>query len=405
MSERIILHVDMDAFFAAVEQRDHPEYRGKPLIVGADPQGGKGRGVVSTCSYEARKYGVHSAMPVSQAYKLCPQGIYIAPHGRLYSRVSREIFKILYEFSDLIEPISIDEAFLDVTGSIRLYGEGKEIAKKIKQRIYEAEELTASVGVAPNKYLAKIASDLEKPDGLVFVDPDNIADFLNPLPISRLWGAGKQTQKILLKMGIKTIGDLAAYPQDVLKKKLGKVGDHFYRLAHGIDERQVHTGEEIKSVSNEHTFGKDTLDGTYVRSTMAALCEKVAYRLRSKSLKGRTIHLKLRYDDFSTITRNKTINRHTNETDIINKIITELFNKNYAAGRKIRLIGVGVSGFNKRSVDQLSLFDAPVKKIEKLDNLEDMIKKRFGNKSISRADSLKLGNGEKYIREDWKDDE
>ena len=190
--KRIILHVDMDAFFAAVEQREHPEYFGKPLIVGADPIKGKGRGVVSTCSYEARKFGVHSAMPISQAYKLCPHGIYVPPNGALYSQVSKDIFKLFFEFTDLVEPLSIDEAFLDVSGCIRLFGSAKQIGKKLKYRIYETLALTASVGIAPNKFLAKIASDLEKPDGLVIVEEDKIQEFLNPLVLNRLWGAGKK---------------------------------------------------------------------------------------------------------------------------------------------------------------------------------------------------------------------
>ena len=389
---RTILHVDMDAFFAAVEQRDHPEYRGKPLIVGADPLGGKGRGVVSTCSYEARKYGVHSAMPIRDAYKLCPHGIYVWPNGHLYSLISKEIFNILYEFTDKVEPLSIDEAFMDVSGSIRLFGDGPKIARMIKNRIFEKQQLTASVGVAPNKYLAKIASDLEKPDGLVVVFPDRINEFLHPLPISRLWGAGKQTQQVLLKMGIKTIGDLAAYPEDVLKKKLGKTGDHFYRLAHGIDSREVHTSEIVKSVSNEHTFFKDIKDGETLRKRLSALCEKVGYRLRKSSLSGKTIHLKLRYYDFSTITRNRTLSAATNETQLIHKIITELFEKNYIPGRNVRLIGVGVSGFDTVFSQQLSLFDNQKKKYKELDHIEDIIKARFGSTAIKRANSIGTRN-------------
>ncbi|MCB0282442.1 MAG: DNA polymerase IV [Calditrichaeota bacterium] len=387
-SQKTILHVDMDAFFAAVEQRDNPEYRGKPLIVGADPQGGKGRGVVSTCSYEARKFGVHSAMSIRDAYKLCPHGIYVWPNGHLYSIVSKEIFKILNEFTDLVEPLSIDEAFMDVTGSIRLFGEGAKIARLIKERIKQKEDLTASVGVASNKYLAKIASDLEKPDGLVVVEPDKINEFLHPLPISRLWGAGKQTQKALLNMGIKTIGDLAIYPEEILHKKLGKLGDHFYRLAHGIDEREVHTGDSVKSVSNEHTFSRDLKDSEDLRKRISALCEKVGYRLRKAGLKGRTIHLKLRYSDFSTITRNKTMPTTTDETSQIYNVIIQLFDQNYIDGREVRLIGVGVSGFAELNSNQLSLFDTSSKKNRDLDQVEDIIKTKFGTSAIRRANSL-----------------
>ncbi|MEJ2053449.1 MAG: DNA polymerase IV [Calditrichaceae bacterium] len=385
---RIILHVDMDAFFAAVEQRDHPEYRGKPVIVGADPRGGEGRGVVSTCSYEARKFGVHSAMPISRAYKLCPHGIYVWPNGRLYQQVSREIFNILYEFTDAVEPLSIDEAFMDVTGSVRLFGAGPEIAAKIKKRILDQVKITASVGVAPNKYLAKIASDLEKPDGLVVVEADKINEFLAPLDVSRLWGAGEKTQAALKKMGINTIGDLFQYPKEILEKKLGKIGDHFYNLAHGIDPRRVSTDELVKSVSNEHTFDTDVLNPDKLYRTLLQLSEKVGYRLRKKGLKGRTVHLKLRYENFSTITRNKTLDSVIDSTQILFSVIKELFEKNYQSGRKVRLLGVGISGFLNEEGDQLSLFDKQVKKHDRIDQLQDDLTNRFGKQIISRAETL-----------------
>ncbi|HGY56777.1 MAG TPA: DNA polymerase IV [Caldithrix abyssi] len=395
--KRVILHVDMDAFFAAVEQRDHPEYRGKPVIVGADPKGGKGRGVVSTCSYEAREYGVHSAMPISQAYKLCPHGIYVYPNGKLYQQVSREIFDIFYEFTDAVEPLSIDEAFLDVTGSQKLFGTGEQIARLIKRRIKEKEGLTASVGVAPNKYLAKIASDLEKPDGLVVVDAQRIAEFLHPLDISRLWGAGKHTQEKLRNMGIHTIGDLAAYPRDVLNAKLGKMGAHFYKLAHGIDERPVVYGEGVKSVSNEHTFNEDVLDEEALLQTLLRLSEKVGYRLRKKGLKGRTIHLKLRYDNFSTITRNKTLPVNVDSTQKIFDTVQRLFKKNYQTGRRVRLLGVGVSGFGEQAGgEQLSLFEGEPAARSELDRLQDILADRFGKKIISRAESLLKEKNKKH---------
>ncbi len=385
---RIILHVDMDAFFAAIEQREHPELKGKPVIIGADPREGHGRGVVSTCSYEARKFGVHSAMPISHAYRLCPHGIYLPPNGKLYQQVSQNIFNILYEFSDLVEPVSIDEAFLDVTGSQRLYGDGPTIAQKIKQRIKEKEQLTASIGVAPNKYLAKIASDLEKPDGLVVVEPGKIEEFLWPLDISRLWGAGQRTQQILRKMGINTIGQLAQYPAEILKQKLGSAGEHFYRLAHGQDDRPVRVSDEVKSVSNEHTFGQDIDDIDFIRQKLVYLCEKVGYRLRKKQLKGRTIHLKLRYHDFSTITRNLTINQATNQTRQIVDVVLDLFEKNYMPGRKVRLVGVGVSGFDLKESRQISLFDILEEKQNKLDQVQDQLSNRFGRHIAQRAESL-----------------
>jgi nucleotidyltransferase/DNA polymerase involved in DNA repair len=385
---QFILHVDMDAFFAAIEQRETPQYRGKPVIVGADPKKGKGRGVVSTCSYEARKFGVRSALPISQAWKLCPHGVYVEPNGELYAQVSKEIFKIFYEFTDAVEPLSIDEAFLDISGSLRLFGGAVEIAKQIQKVIKERQNLTASVGVAPNKYLAKIASDLEKPNGLVVVEADKIDAFLHPLDISRLWGAGKATQSQLLKMGIKTIGDLATYSKEVLEQKLGKMGAHFYRLAHGIDDRKVEPGTPIKSISNEHTYLIDADDRVEINKTLLYLSRKVGFRLRDKNLKGKTIHLKLRYSDFKTLTRNKTLDHYTDLTDEIYKTILFLFENNDAAGKRIRLLGVGISGLSADRFQQTSLFAETNDKSEQLEKLEDEIINRFGKKSINRAENI-----------------
>ncbi len=386
--ERYILHVDMDAFFASVEQREHPEFRGKPVIVGADPKGGKGRGVVSTCSYEAREYGVHSAMPISQAYRLCPHAIFVPPTGELYEWVSRQIFAIFEQFTDLVEPLSIDEAFLDVTGSVRLFGDAVSIARQIKQRVREEQHLTCSIGVAPNKYLAKIASELEKPDGLVVVEADKIKEFLHPLDISYLWGAGEKTQQVLRKMGINTIGDLAKFPLWVLRDKLGALGEHFYHLAHGIDDRQVVVHSDVKSVSNEHTFEKDTNDPEVIRKRLILLTEKVGYRLRKKGLKGRTIHFKLRYDDFITITRAQTISTPTDRTQEILDIVLHLFEQNYMPGRKVRLTGVGVSGFDPKYNVQRSIFETIDAKQTQLDKVQDLLVDRFGTHIVHRAESL-----------------
>ncbi len=385
---RQILHVDMDAFFAAVEQRDHPEYRGKPVIVGADPKQGKGRGVVSTCSYEARKFGIHSAMPIIQAWKRCPDGIYVPPNGKLYSQVSKEIQAIFFEFTDLVEPLSIDEAFLDVTGSIGLFKSGVEIARKIKQRILESQQLTASVGVAPNKFLSKIASDLEKPDGLVVVEEGKEKEFLAPLEISRLWGAGKKTVERLNGLGIHTIGDLQNLPEEVLKKKFGKMGRHFYLISRGIDDRNVVPDHGVKSVSNEMTFFEDVLDPEIIRRTLLRLAEKVAYRLRLQKLSGKTIHLKLRYEGFETHTRNRTIGNYTSNTQTIFNTVTQLFEESYQPGRRVRLLGVGVSQFGTEAGRQLSLFDAGEEKTDPLDELEDIVRNKFGKNAITRAGGL-----------------
>jgi DNA polymerase-4 len=386
--KRYILHVDMDAFFAAIEQRKHPQYKNKPVIVGADPKQGKGRGVVSTCSYEARRFGVHSAMPISQAYKLCPQGIYIPPNGHLYSQVSDEIFKLLYEFTDLVEPLSIDEAFLDITGSIHLFGSAEKLGKQLKARIVSSQDLTASVGIAPNKFIAKIASDLKKPDGFVVVEADQIREFLDPLPVSYIWGAGKKTIARLNHLGIHTIGDLYQFPGDLLQQYFGKLGEHFYSLAHGHDDRPVISEHEVKSVSNEVTFAEDITDVDSLHRTLFQLAEKVAYRLRQKGLSGRAIHLKLRYQGFDTITRVQTIPMLTAGTEKIFSVVRELFNKNYQAGRKVRLVGVGVSGFEEEIGRQLNLFERRLQASDRLDNLEDMVKKKFGRKAISRAEGL-----------------
>jgi nucleotidyltransferase/DNA polymerase involved in DNA repair len=387
--KRIILHVDMDAFFAAIEQREHPDYFGKPLIVGADPMRGKGRGVVSTCSYEARKFGVHSAMPISQAYKLCPQGVYVPPNGALYSQVSKDIFKLFFEFTDLVEPLSIDEAFLDVSGCIKLFGSVREIGKKLKYRIYETQALTASVGIALNKFLAKIASDLEKPDGMVIVEEDKIQEFLDPLPLSRLWGAGKKTIEKLNKEHIYTIGDLAKLPGEILKQKFGKQGQHFFHLSRGLDNRPVTPGHEVKSVSNEITFSNDLYDMDILREALLHLCEKVGYRMRQKKLNGKTIQLKLRYEGFDTITRNKTLSDNTANTEIIFNIIWKLFECNYDKRRKVRLVGVGMSGFKEKTDRQMSLFDKIDNKTSNLDEVEDLVRKKFGKNAINRAEGMR----------------
>src|SRR6185436_3827868 len=269
-SDRIILHVDMDAFYASIEQRDQPTLQGRPVIVGADPKGGRGRGVVAACSYEARKFGVRSALPISQAWKLCPQGAYVPVRMDRYVEVSRQVMEVLHRFTNLVEPLSIDEAFLDVSGSTALFGSPEQIARAIKKQIREATALCASVGVAPNKFVAKIASDLKKPDGLVIVKQEDVEDFLRDLPISRLWGVGPKTEQRLHELGIQTIGDLRAKPQ----------GAHLHELAYGRDNRPVVPDWEARSVSNETTFEEDTADRKLLLRTLRSLSESVGRRLR-----------------------------------------------------------------------------------------------------------------------------
>lgn len=388
---RIIIHVDMDAFFASVEQLLHPEWRGKPVIVGADPQGGKGRGVVSAASYEARRFGVHSAMPISRAYKLCPNGIFVHPHGRVYHDYSRRIFEILHSFTPLIEPLSIDEAFMDVTGSLHLYKDVEAIGRKIKSEIRSRTGLVASVGIAPTKSVAKIASDFEKPDGLTIVPPDKVQEFLDPLPVTRLWGVGQKIFDVLKKMGIQTVRQLRQYPKNVLEQKFGKMGNHLYRMATGQDERSVHTEETVKSVSNEVTFQRDQSDLETVRSAVFALSEKVGGRLRRAGIRGKTLHLKIRFQNFRTYTRSHTMLNPTNLTEEIFREAVNLLAEFDPLEQPVRLVGVGVSGLCADQQGQLSIWDVQNEKKAKLEKVMDKIQDKYGKQVIRHAESMKFG--------------
>jgi len=382
---RIILHIDMDAFFAAVEQLDHPEYKGKPVIVGADPQGGKGRGVVSTCSYEARRYGIHSAMPISQAYQRCPFAIYLPGRMRRYQEISRQVMKILYDFTPLMEQISIDEAFLDIGGCVNLLGSPKKIALDIKKRISEEIKLTASVGVAPSKFVAKIASDLQKPDGLVIVEPENVENFLRPLAIGRMWGVGKKTEPKLLRLGIRTIGDLADYPQEQIVRIFGKSGLHFWYLARGIDDRGIETQGQAKSVSQETTFMEDTDDDDKLRQTLFGLSTELSRIMRQENLKGKTITLKIRLEDFSTYTRAHTNTNFTNSSREIFASVNRLFDEFNKQQKKVRLVGIAVSNLNTSCGEQISFFQEEDLKQNRADQVIDLIQKKFGIHAIKKA--------------------
>jgi nucleotidyltransferase/DNA polymerase involved in DNA repair len=383
---RTILHVDMDAFFAAVEQRDHPEYRGKPVIVGSDPKNGKGRGIVATCSYEARKFGVHSAQPISQAWRCCPQGVYVRPDMSKYAHVSSRIMSILLQFTDLVEQVSIDEAFLDVSGSRRLLGSGVEIARKIKARIFQELGLTASVGVAANKFVAKVASDLQKPDGLVVVEPGREEEFLAPLPIGRLWGVGAKTEALLSRRGIRQIGDLARFGRAELVRHLGQSGEHLWQLARGIDDRLVSPEEGFKSIGHETTFERDTGDRQLLHDTLLELTEKVAQRLRAQEARGRTITVKLREADFSTFTRRATLPRPVDTTEKMFPIAWKLLQTLIREGKRVRLIGIYASNpTTPEDAGQLELFDRPPAKDRKLAAALDNITRRYGGRAITRA--------------------
>ena len=385
---RVIAHVDMDAFFAAIEVLRNPELKGKPVIVGADPRKGQGRGVVSTASYEARKFGVHSAMPVSRAYKLCPEGIFVSPKGGVYGDYSRRVFEVLESFTPQIQKVSVDEAFLDLTGSIHLYGSVEAIGKAIKAKVLAETQLYASVGIAPTKSVAKIASDYQKPDGLTIVLPDQVQDFLDPLPVSKIWGVGNKSNETLAHLGIRTVRDLRALSREFLDARFGKMGGFLYRMARGIDERDVHDRDPVKSVSNERTFGSDQDDPEVIHGTLLYLSEKVASRLRHQQIKGRTINLKLRFADFSTSSRSKTILQATNLTEDIYKICLGMLETFNLSGKKVRLIGVGVSHLENAAGIQTNFLDQENEKKSKLEAVLDQLQDRFGKTALTHAQTL-----------------
>ena len=384
---KYIAHIDMDAFFASIEERDCPNLRGKPVVVGSDPKGGAGRGVVSTCSYEARKYGIHSAMPISVAYRKCPDAVFLPVDMDKYSSVSAQVYEILYSFSPDIEPVSIDEAFLDITGSYHLFGSPLGTCRLMKARIRDRTGLVASIGLAPTKMAAKIASDIDKPDGLVEVTEDGLLDFLRPLKVRRIWGLGKKCEDELAKIGVRTIGDLAARDPKELVRVFGKVGLEFSRLARGIDERAVEPAGDAKSISNEATFDIDTVEDQKIEGVLLALCEKVSARLRAAGLKCRIVTLKIRLADFSTFTRSVTIGSATNFTDFLYKAVKALYKDFDKGGKSIRLLGVKTANFCSANF-QDSLFKEPCDaKCEARHKALDRIKEKFGESSIFIAGS------------------
>jgi nucleotidyltransferase/DNA polymerase involved in DNA repair len=388
MPSRTILHVDMDAFYAAVEQRDRPALRGRPIIIGADPRGGAGRGVVSTASYEARRFGVRSAMPISQAYRLCPQGVYLVPDMEKYSAVSEQVMAIVRSLTDRVEPVSIDEAFVDVSDARRTLGSGEAAARRLKGEIRSATGLTASVGVASSKLVAKVASDLEKPDGLVVVVPGSEQTFLAPLPVRRLWGVGPKMEERLLKAGVHTLGDLADLAPTALERRFGTHGYDLQLLARGIDDRPVVSDPgEAKSVGQEHTFDADTAEVDRLRRTLLDLADGVARRLRSQGLRGRTVTLKYRDETFRTLTRASTLTASTDASDLLFQTAWQLFGRVHGRLR-VRLLGIYASGFGAGSAggkEQLGLFDPSP---SPADQLRDAITERFGRDALTRASLL-----------------
>ena len=385
----MIIHCDMDAFYASVEERDRPELVGKPVIVGGSPEK---RGVVSAANYVARKYGVHSAMAAVTARRLCPQGVYLPPRIGYYAEVSREIRDIFERFTPLVEPLSLDEAFLDVTGSEGLFGPAVEIGRQLKRAIRAELRLVASVGVAPNKFLAKIASDLKKPDALVVVEPGQVREFLDPLPVERLWGVGRQSSKVFQRLGIRTIAQLREWPQDALQSHFGSSGEHLWNLARGIDDRPVVPERDAKSISHETTFEQDITDMEVLRAWLVGLTEQVACRLRRHELRGRTVQLKVRFADFSLITRSQTLPEPTSITDELWRVADEMLCQRLpAAHLPIRLLGMGVSSLDDTGMVQQMLFDQEDRqKQSRADAVADQIKERFGPGALRRGSGLNL---------------
>ncbi len=338
-----IMHVDMDAFFAAVEQRDNPDYRNRPVVVGARPGG---RGVVATCSYEARRFGVHSAMPISEAWRRCPGAVYLRPDMRRYAAVSRQIMQMLGEISPLVEPVSIDEAYLDVSGQERLIGPPQEIARQAKARILEAVSLSCSVGVGPNRLIAKLASESGKPDGLTVVGPGQVEAFLDPLPVSELRGVGRRTGRILDRLGIAKVRQLRGYPLQMLIQHLGeKAGRSLYAQARGMASHRVGVRSARKSISKETTFAEDVRQQSLLRSRLQRLSAEVGRLARYKGLSGQVVTLKLRLAGFETHTRQRRLVSPVDTDDLIFATAWQLYQESQLVGRPVRLIGVGLSDF------------------------------------------------------------
>lgn len=383
--DRTILHIDMDAFFAAIEVLDNPSLKGKPVIVG----GSTSRGVVSTASYEARRFGVHSAMPIFKAKEKCPQGIFLSVRKDRYQEVSRKVLDILEDFTPLVEQVSIDEAYLDVTGCEALFGGADEIAKHIKARIAEETGLTCSIGIAPNKFLAKVASDMHKPDGLTIVSTDEVDSFLSRLPVEKIPSVGKRTLEGLRHYGIKEVGDLKGFNKERLLKGFGKFGLRLYELARGIDDSPVVPFREVKSISSEKTLQSDTDDLTRLKSLVASHADNVACRLRKGGFKARTITLKIKLDDFSEMSRSLTISHSTDSSKIISDSTVKLL-LSYPLRRKVRLIGVAVSNLEVTKEEAQSSFFTLRGKEEKerrTDEAMDEIRRRFGGRVIRRGES------------------
>lgn len=387
-----IIHLDLDAFFASVEQRDNPAYRGKPLITGGISGGGGNlnRGVVHAASYEARKYGVHAGMSIWEARQKCPQGIFIPSRISKYLEASKIFFQICSTYTPLIESLSIDELFLDVSGCESLFGSIEVIGRKIKERVYGELGLKVSVGIAENKFLAKIATNLGKPDGFYIIYFKDIQKILYPLPISALWGIGKKTEELLKKSGIYQVEQLAQMPDSILDNLLGKNGKKIKLLAQGIDESPVTPPSEVKSISRETTFPTNITEKAILIKELLKISQLVGYTARKEGYKGRTITLKIRFHNFTTFNKSKTLENSTHLDDIIFKTIVELLNKVKLKKGGVRLLGIRLSNLSPEDKrNQLKFVRDKEDKLEQLSQSLDKIREKFGSKAITRASLLK----------------
>ena len=396
---RAILHIDMDAFYASIEQRDNPELKGKPVIIG----GKTGRGVVSTASYEARKYGVRSAMPITEAVRRCPDGIYIPPNIPKYRAVSEQIMEIFHRYTPDVEAISLDEAFVDVTGSQKLFGTAEEIGRAIKQSIYDELQLTASVGLAYNKFLAKLASDLDKPNGFFIVTPDDLQEKIWPLSIRRMMGVGHKTADVLERMGVRTIGQLAVMDRGLLEHILGKAGGQMHELANGIDYRPVESIREAKSFGRETTFPTDIDDKYMLETVLFTLADDVCHSLRIHHVKGRTVSIKIRYPDFKSITRAITLEQYTSSFEPIYSVVKQLMDDHYKDGTPVRLIGVTVSNLKQEDaiIEQQDLFadSKAQEKVSALNRVLDNLNDKYGGDTVHRARKITAVNRGQQMHE------
>ena len=377
-----ILHVDMDAFFASVSELDYPQYSGKPLVVGAGA-----RGVVLSANYEARKFGIKAAMPVSRAQRMAPNAIFIPPNHERYSEVSRKVMEIFFQFTPYVEPLSLDEAFLDVTGAKKLFGNGRQIAQLIRKRVFEQEKITCSVGISNTKFIAKLASGRCKPNGMLEIAPDRVLTFLHPLPVNEIWGVGPKTNEELQRLGLRTVADIANTPLESLKRALGEsAGVSLYELAWARDYREVIPDAPEKSISAAETFSYDLEDREEIFRELLRLTERASHRLRQKELLTKTISLKVRFSDFSNLTRSKTISLGINSVHEIYEIVKDLYLALKLEGSRIRLLGVGLENLTDESgaVYQLELGERDRGWREAQDAIDRAIA-RFGRGSVRPA--------------------